>query len=47
MLKLGKFLHNGLSGIKSEDTFDSFASVHCSCHSQILGGENSSLTALE
>jgi len=35
MLKPRKFLHIGLSEIESEGTFDSFASVHCSCQSQI------------
>jgi len=35
MLKPGKFLHIRLSEIKSEGIFDTFASVHCSCHSQI------------
>jgi len=35
MLKPGKFLHIRLSEIEPEGTFDTFASVQCSCHSQI------------
>ena len=35
MLKPGKIFHIRLSDIESEGTFDTFASVHCSCHSQI------------
>jgi len=37
ILKLDKFLHSRLSEIESEETFDTFASVHCSCHSQTWG----------
>ena len=55
MLKPGKFLHIRLSEVESEGSFDTYASVYCSCHSQIyggvwdifLGGGNPPLTALE